>query len=232
MRVGRFTQHISSYGSASRVRVSAGAWLLAASAALLFASQLGAQEQAFELSQQTVLALHQDANGDLWIGTEDGLNHLTQGQITQYRHDSSDSASLPGNKIRAIAAGPSGTLWIAIANQGVVLWDTAGWVVDHRSATNGTAFGNDPRALLENEDGSVWAGFSKGGLELIDPDGAGEVRARRRAVRSALVDSRVTALARGPEGLLWVGSPSGVELYDPASRRSQRCAWLEMIVPE
>ena len=203
-----------------------GLFLLWAFALLLAGLPAAAQERAFELSQQTVLALHQDAAGDLWIGTEDGLNHLQGGRITQYRHDANDAASLPGNKIRAIASGPSGSLWIAIANEGVVLWDTAGWVIDHRSAAQGTAQGNDPRAFLENADGSVWAGFSKGGLELLDPRGA-ESRLRRRAPR-VLADSRVTALARGPEGLLWVGTPSGVELFNPASRTSQRCAACEM----
>ncbi len=182
-----------------------------------------AQERAFELSQQTVITLHADGD-DLWIGTEDGLNHLREGSVTQYRHDAFDAASLPGNKIRAIAPGPSGALWIAVANRGVVLWDPAGWVVDHRVALEGTALGNDARALLANPDGSVWAGFSRGGLELMQPEGVDSSALRRRSERARLQDHRVTALARAADGRIWVGTPSGIELYDPATRRSQSCA--------
>ena len=181
-----------------------------------------AQERAFELSQQSVLTLHADGD-ELWIGTEDGLNHVRDGRITQYRHDPRDAASLPANKIRSIAPGPDGLLWIGVANQGVVLWDPAGWVVERRAARLGTALGNDPRALLPNDDGTVWAGFSRGGLELMAADGVERTVLRRRSGRSGLVDARVTALARAADGLVWVGTPTGVELYDPTARSSQRC---------
>ncbi|MEM6704185.1 MAG: two-component regulator propeller domain-containing protein [Acidobacteriota bacterium] len=184
---------------------------------------LGAQERAFELSQQSVLAIHADGD-DLWIGTEDGLNHVRDGQVTQYRHDARDSSSLPANKIRAIAPGPSGTLWIAVANRGVVLWDVGGWVVERRVAKLGTAQGNDPRALLANEDGSVWAGFARGGLELIQADSVDRFEIRRRSGRAGLVDGRVTALARAADGKIWVGTPTGVDLYNPSLRRAERCA--------
>src|SRR5690242_6099363 len=47
------------------------------------------------LSQQAVLSITQDADGFMWLGTEDGLNRFDGYEFRQLRHDRGDAGSLP-----------------------------------------------------------------------------------------------------------------------------------------
>ncbi|MBS1640982.1 MAG: histidine kinase [Bacteroidetes bacterium] len=54
------------------------------------------------LSNNRIISIHQDANGFMWFGSEDGLNRYDGNNFKTYRHKESDSFSLPGNNIIAI----------------------------------------------------------------------------------------------------------------------------------
>ncbi|MEM1094786.1 MAG: two-component regulator propeller domain-containing protein [Bacteroidota bacterium] len=64
------------------------------------------------LSHNTVVALHQDQRGFLWIGTTDGLNRYDGYGFTVWRHDPSQPGGLPNNTVRTIAEDADGFLWI------------------------------------------------------------------------------------------------------------------------
>ena len=71
------------------------------------------------LSQVTVLSIHEDSRGFIWIGTEDGLNRFDGDSITVYRHDPADPSSLPASYIRSIDEDANGRLWIGTEGGGV-----------------------------------------------------------------------------------------------------------------
>ena len=54
------------------------------------------------LSDEGVNALVQDAQGFLWIGTDDGLNRYDGYGFTVYNHDPSDTTSLYDTTIREL----------------------------------------------------------------------------------------------------------------------------------
>ena len=66
------------------------------------------------LSSNTVLALHQDKSGNIWVGTLNGLNVIDPGGATVrvFRQDPNDPRSLAGNLVRAIHESADGTIWI------------------------------------------------------------------------------------------------------------------------
>jgi len=64
------------------------------------------------LSHNTVVALHQDQRGFLWIGTTDGLNRYDGYGFTVWRHDPSQPGGLPNNTVRTITEDADGFLWI------------------------------------------------------------------------------------------------------------------------
>ena len=66
------------------------------------------------LSQSSVFAIVQDADGFMWFGTRDGLNKYDGYQFKVYRKDTADSNSLIGNDIRSLFADTLyQQLWIA-----------------------------------------------------------------------------------------------------------------------
>ena len=75
------------------------------------------------LPQNSVLAIHQDQLGFIWMGTDDGLARYDGYQFRVFRHEPGDSLSLNNNVIRAIISDPSGQLWIGTEGGGVSIFD-------------------------------------------------------------------------------------------------------------
>lgn len=68
------------------------------------------------LAHNSVYAIHQDRLGFMWFGTLDGLDRYDGYAFVSFRHDPSDSASLPHNLVRALHEDPDGTLWVGTQN--------------------------------------------------------------------------------------------------------------------
>src|ERR1019366_1812487 len=102
-----------------------------------------------------VFSIAEDREGDIWIGTRNGLNRLHNGAIKVYTtHD-----GLPSNTIPAILSDREGSLWIA-TRQGLCRWS------GERFTTYTTAEGlpnNFVISLREAADGSLWIGTLGGG---------------------------------------------------------------------
>lgn len=64
------------------------------------------------LSQSTVTAMAQDRQGNLWLGTRDGLNRYDGYAFRAFHADPSDSLSLADNAIIALRMADNGRLWI------------------------------------------------------------------------------------------------------------------------
>ncbi|WP_299550821.1 two-component regulator propeller domain-containing protein [Seonamhaeicola sp.] len=68
------------------------------------------------LSQSSVIAMHQDHLGQMWIGTRDGLNKYDGTKFTIYRNQVDNPLSISSNDILAIQEDESGYLWIGTYN--------------------------------------------------------------------------------------------------------------------
>lgn len=64
------------------------------------------------LSQNTVLALTQDHNGKIWVGTIDGLNWYDGYRFAPLYKDLNDSTSLSNNHVYSLCTDAEGTVWV------------------------------------------------------------------------------------------------------------------------
>ena len=64
------------------------------------------------MSQNTVLALTQDHNGKIWVGTIDGLNWYDGYRFSSYYKDLNDSTSLTNNHVYSLCTDAKGTVWV------------------------------------------------------------------------------------------------------------------------
>ncbi len=144
-----------------------------------------------------ILALSADPDGGLWIGTrEGGLVYAKNGRFRAY----SSADGLAGEPIRSILTTRGGTLWVGAEHGGLHRFDGRRFV----RVPLGTGEGESTvRCLLENSDGSIWAG-TDGGLKLISHDA---VKTFTR--KDGLFTDRVWALAKSPNGDLWIGTRWG-----------------------
>ncbi|WP_298551487.1 two-component regulator propeller domain-containing protein [uncultured Algibacter sp.] len=68
------------------------------------------------LSQSSVIAIHQDRLGQIWIGTRDGLNKYDGTKFTVYRNQENNSSSISNNDILSIHEDNDGFLWVGTYN--------------------------------------------------------------------------------------------------------------------
>ncbi|MHC5112999.1 MAG: hypothetical protein ACYTGP_01065 [Planctomycetota bacterium] len=89
-----------------------------------------------------------DANGIMWIGSDDGLLRYDPQADTIVRYDQYNTP-MPGDQIGTVSIAPDGSLWLAIANAGetppggLVRFDPAADTWDVWTTANGLPWGND-----------------------------------------------------------------------------------------
>jgi signal transduction histidine kinase/ligand-binding sensor domain-containing protein len=101
------------------------------------------------LPQDTIRAITQTPDGNLWLGTDEGLARFDGYEFAIFNKDQGE---LPGNSVTALAAAPDGTLWIG----------TTGGVTSYKDRTfhtytakNGLA-DDGVAALMVDQAGTVW----------------------------------------------------------------------------
>ena len=174
------------------------------------------------LSQSNVLAILQDSDGLMWVGTENGLNRYDGYDFTAFRRQRGNPAALPNDFIFDIAEGKDGTLWIATNGGGLVRMD--------RASGTFKAFRNDPadassigsnvvRRVFIDTDGSVLAGTRGAGLRRLD-EASGEFTsvALPGVSETDSLDS-IFALMSDSAGALWVGGDHGLVRIGETAKR-------------
>jgi ligand-binding sensor domain-containing protein/signal transduction histidine kinase len=170
------------------------------------------------LSHNRVLALHRDAQRNIWIGTGKGLNMLSAvtGQITRFSPDKAPGAPA-GHVIRAISRTPDGTLWIGSEDAGLSRYANRSFIhYRHRQDDMSSLSHDHITCMLPDADGNLWIGTHGGGLNRMDPITEKFFRYGHSAKNSLSLSSDIVyCLHKDPQGRLWIGTADGLNLYDP-----------------
>lgn len=164
------------------------------------------QEVPGGLSHDGVFALAEAAGGQLWVGTQAGLDLLDpdsgRAQPVALREG--------GEFVTALLRDRSGRLWVGTLGTGLFRQRDDGHFEAIRSQVPGTA-ANDIFSLAQDAQGQLWVG-TRSGLLLYDAASRG--LAQPVLTPSALGDGlvNVTELRPAPDGSIWVGT-FGVGLY-------------------
>lgn len=117
------------------------------------------------LSSSLVNCLFQDSRGDIWIGTENGLNRYDGLKVDTFRSNPSDPNSLAHNIVRSILEDNDGHLFIG-TQDGVQLFNRRDRNFSHPlSFSDGTPYSGSVGTLLLRNNGEVW--LYAGGLIRI-----------------------------------------------------------------
>ncbi len=177
------------------------------------------------LSQGTVMAIVQDAQGFLWFGTEDGLDRYDGYEIRHFIHEHNDADTLPNAWIAALGCDQSGRLWIGSDGGGVVWRDaTVGRfrAPDLPFAKASLRPEERIRALHVAHNGSIWIGTHDSGVIVLDPVRHLSRSFRRDLSANSLSDDSVFSLAEDASGKIWIGTASGLDRLDPDSGRVEQ----------
>ncbi|MCS3796283.1 two-component regulator propeller domain-containing protein [Niastella sp. OAS944] len=114
------------------------------------------------LNSDYVSALAEDQQGNLWIGTESGINILNKqtGKFIYYAHDSKDQRSLGNNNVTALLKDSRGNMWAA-TRDGLNLFDKNTNAFRHFSTSDGLAE-NNILTIMEDNAHTLWLGTTNG----------------------------------------------------------------------
>jgi ligand-binding sensor domain-containing protein/signal transduction histidine kinase len=113
------------------------------------------------LSENVVRAMAEDAEGNLWVGTENhGLNFFKEGKFISYH---AQDNGLPGDNISCLYADKDGVLWVGTAGHGLARFQNGKWT--RYSTENGLA-SDSISYLIEDEAGYLWIGSNMGLMRI------------------------------------------------------------------
>jgi signal transduction histidine kinase/CheY-like chemotaxis protein/ligand-binding sensor domain-containing protein len=149
---------------------------------------------------ENVSAIHEDKDGTLWMGTEEGRLY-TRG-ASGFRPVQTDR-EVRGT-VRALHRDRDGNLWIATTGSGLfrMTGNHLTWL------DSGPVASNDVRCLLEDKEGSLWVGAYGGGLVRLR-DGKFTPFGLAEGLRGNLA----WTIAPGGHDDVWVGTDAGLSHY-------------------
>ncbi|MCK6557795.1 histidine kinase [bacterium] len=129
------------------------------------------------LPDATVLAIHQDRDGNLWFGGfEQGLSVFApEGDGYRLQRKLTTADGLPDNFIRALLQHSNGEMWIGTRFHGIAILSANGC---ETISTKDGLLGNAVNCFVEDHSGRMWLGTSQGiqytksatARELVTPE--------------------------------------------------------------
>jgi ligand-binding sensor domain-containing protein/signal transduction histidine kinase len=171
-------------------------------------------DEAGSLGAGRISALLEDANGGIWIATDQGLDYLPpQAQtpaktFTHFRHDPARPDSLLDDKVRSLAWDKQGRLWVG-SNNGL-----------QRLMADGKRFetissGQNVQILFVAQDGKLWLGTRLHGAAWLAVDAPGAVDVPRAVGKphwlalDKLSHPWVLGIAQVAGGQVWLATYGG-----------------------
>ena len=162
------------------------------------------------LSQSSVIAIHQDLQGQMWFGTRDGLNRYDGGNITVFRNNPKDSLSICNNDILSIEGDKSGNLWVGTYN-GLNCYNPVSNVFKHYFHGNSAnSLSNNTVWNIKEINNEIWIATS-GGLSIFNKSTQKFTSISHNSKNlSSLPNNFVLSICKTKRGAIWVGTAKGL----------------------
>lgn len=157
------------------------------------------------LSQGVVNSIVEDADGMIWIATEDGLNRFDGYDFKVFKHEHAPGNIHSDNFIQSLYRDSEDTLWISSRN-GLLKFDPGRESFTRFKYTEKPAL-NDVSFITEGLSKNLWIAWYADGLASFNKSTQRFVP--YMAPESSLTSSHTVALREDKLGFLWVGTQSG-----------------------
>jgi signal transduction histidine kinase/ligand-binding sensor domain-containing protein len=194
------------------------------------------------ISSDTVNAIVQDRSGNMWIGTQDGLDVMDKsGKCKHFFHRQGNNKSLITNAVNILYKDRNDNIWIGFGDPFNLIKkqpDTGGltrfnavtnsFIKYNNDSTITTGIFNKVTSIAEDNRGIIWIGTSRNHLYSIDKASGVTSYVYNSLIPNALsapADNRfypdhITTINQDAAGALWIGTwLDGINRYDPVAKK-------------
>jgi ligand-binding sensor domain-containing protein len=155
------------------------------------------------LSNNSILAITQDADGFMWLGTRMGLNRYDGSRFKLYKYDSKDTATLSNNDIYSLYGDSKHCLWVGTTT-GLDKYDAKNDAFTRIHFKDRSAL--TTYCIYEDRKGRLWIGTSQGLYLLKDR----QKNQFREITEIAFASKVIRCVFEDSKGNLWIGTNNGL----------------------
>ena len=167
------------------------------------------------LRANEILALHEDHQGNLWIGTSGGAVSLydrKKDRFVQYPASGDSSGLVPNAVVRGICSDRDGKIWIAEFKSPYMLDPASGKLTQMKLGykSGGPAPEVSLQCIFADTWKRVWVGTDNGLFLYHSATHSFKRFGHDASAKNSLVDDHIKALAEDASGRLWIGTEHGL----------------------
>jgi len=171
-----------------------------------------------------IRCLYKDKFGNIWIGTEDGLNKFpNQKKFVRFKNMPHKKNGLSGNVVSSILEADDNILYVGYGGNGFDKIDLKNNSLKHfgYSPVSGLGLSDaDVICMFKDKKNKIWVGTGSGGLNKFDP-----VNNRFRSFRHdgknpySINSEWVQQILETSDGKLLVGTNDGIQIFDQETEK-------------
>ncbi len=174
------------------------------------------------LSNQDIYSMTQDEEGNIWLGTYNGLNkiNIKEKNIQQF-YNTEDENSISENTIQKVYSDKKGYVWVGTLTGGlnkinIKTNEVSRYKYDENDNTS--LPDNQVKNILRDKDNTVWICTGSGLARYVENDESFINYTNEIEDRHSLLNNLIFSIIQDKEGLIWLGTYEGISLFNPSNK--------------
>jgi signal transduction histidine kinase/ligand-binding sensor domain-containing protein/DNA-binding response OmpR family regulator len=173
-----------------------------------------------QISSNYIYSLLEDSKGQIWIGTDHGVNvfNPATGQIEVYlaSKGSKRNININDDAIQTLLEDRQGNIWIGHYTNGISIFNPLTKSFSYLNTQNSQLNSNVVSVFHEDDKGNIWVGTMEGGLNCYDT--------KRKKFTSfyneqnGLINNTINFITQDEKGFLWLTTNQGIVRFDPVKK--------------
>ncbi len=176
----------------------------------------------YTLSSNVIKDIAQDANGQVWIGTDHGgidIINKHKKQVINLQNDVTDERSISHNSINCIYRDDTNIIWVGTYKKGISYYSESifKFEVDHMPYLNNLKnFNNDVTIFAEDFKDNLWIGTNGAGVICYNKlTGRRQLYQHIQGQEGSLTNNVIVGLCAAHDGKIWIGTYlGGMDCFD------------------
>lgn len=173
------------------------------------------------LSNSSINCIYQDKKNRVWIGTDNGLNLLTNPQ--KYSFKRFLNTEKQEQKVYTITEDHNGTLWLSTSKGLMNMRFSGGKIILKYFKTFSEALNkavdNHVTTMVEDRENNLWIGTKQTGVSKLNLSTENIINYKYSSLNPRGISSNnIRKIMMDRTGKVWIGSLHGISIYNPAAK--------------